>query len=255
MQIILNGVWDTGFRAFLLLIIIFSFTSCKKENMGDCFKGTGKIITQKRSIEHSFNRIDVEDNISVILTQDNNYSVIVEAGENLIDLIETDFEANILTLRNNNKCNWMRSYDKPVRVRISLPELISFQYRSSGNVTSTNTFTIDSTNIEVWDGSGNVQINVDCRVAVYAIHTGPGDLTIKGKTGVSYVWNSGNGFFYGKDLETGYTFITNKGTGDCIVNAEVELGATILHTGDIYYYGNPAVTADLRGSGKLIKLD
>ena len=254
MQITLSGVLDTGFK-LSVVIIFFLFISCKKENMGDCFKGTGNIITQQRNVEQLFKRIEVEDNIALVLTQSNEYSVKIEAGENLIDLIETDFDGDILTIRNNNKCNWVRSYTKPIIAHISLPYLLSLQYRSSGDVTATNIFQLDSTNIEVWGGAGSVNLNVDCRVAVYAIHTGTGDLNISGKTGVSYVWNSGNGFFYGENLNTVFTYISTRGTGDCYVNADIELGATILHIGDIYYKGNPEVNADIRGSGKLIKLN
>lgn len=223
--------------------------------MGDCLKGTGKIISETRQVTEAFNTIELEDNVSLVLTQSADYSIIVEAGENLIDLIETELKHNILTIRNKNKCNWVRSYNKPITVYASLPELVSLQYRSAGDVNVTNEFIIDSLRVESWGGAGSVNMTVDCGVGVYAIHTGTGDLNINGKTAVSYVWNSGNGFFFGEYLKTNYTFISTRGTGDCYINVETDLGVTILHIGNIYYKGNPAVTADIRGTGKLIKMD
>ena len=250
-----NGVLVTGFKLLTVTLIMFFFFSCKKENMGDCFKGTGKIITKTREVSEAFNTIELEDNVSLVLTQSADYLISVEAGENLIDLIETELKYNILTIRNKNKCNWVRSYNKPITVYVSLSKLVSLQYRSAGDVIVTNEFVLDSLRVESWGGAGMVNMTVDCGVGVYAIHTGTGDLNISGKTGVSYVWNSGNGFFFGENLNTNYTFISTKGTGDCYVNAVTDLGATILHIGNIYYRGNPEVTADIRGTGKLIKLD
>lgn len=255
MPIMVNGVLDTGFKFFASALLVLFFFSCKKENMGDCFKGSGDIISETRTITQSFNIVEVEDNVSLVLTQSSEYSIKVVAGGNLIGLIETELLNNVLTIRNKNKCNWVRSYDRPIIVYVSLPDLLSLQYRSAGDVTATNTFHLDSVKVEIWGGAGKVTMNVDCRVAIYAIHTGTGDLEISGKNIVSYVWNSGNGFFYGKDLETAYTFITNMGTGDCFINSNVHLGATILHVGNIYYKGDPELATDLRGTGKLIKLD
>jgi hypothetical protein len=255
MQTMVNSVLVTDFKLFAITFFMLFFFSCKKENMGDCLKGTGTIITESRTVNGPFQTIEIEQNVSLVLTQSADYFIKVEAGKNLIDLIETEIKNNTLTIRNKNKCNWMRSYDKPVTVYVTLPDLISLQYRSSGDVTSANRFQLDSLNLEVWGGAGTVKMNVDCRVAVYAIHTGTGDLYLSGKTGVSYVWNSGNGFFHGKGLETDYTFIAHQGTGNCYVYPKIHLGATILHIGNIYYKGEPEIFFDIRGTGKLIKLD
>ena len=255
MQTMVNGAWGTGFNILTLSVFLLLTPSCKKENMGDCFKGTGKIIVESREITENYYKIELEDNVGLIITQGPVNSIQVEAGENIISLIETELINNVLTIRNKNRCNWVRSYNKPVLVHVTIPHLVSLQYKSAGNITSTSTLNIDSLNIEVWGGSGKVSLDVNCRVAVYAIHTGTGDLEIKGKTSLSYVWNSGNGFFYGSDLETNQTYIVHKGTGNCYVYSKNHLDAKVFHVGDVYYKGDPQIVTDIRGSGRLIKQD
>jgi hypothetical protein len=128
--------------------------------------------------------------------------------------------------------------------------------KSSGDVHSTNMIISDSLNINCWDGAGDITLAFKARTSICAIHTGPADLYLTGESGVNYIWNSGNGFIHANGLETGYTYLLHKGTGECHVRAKVELGATLHYIGNVYYTGNPPlVNAQITGSGKLIKAD
>ena len=76
--------------------------------MGDCFKSTGKIVDEYRAVQQ-FNEIQVMNNINLFITYDTIQEIRVEAGKNLVNLIKTDVNNNRLIIKNNNKCNWIRS--------------------------------------------------------------------------------------------------------------------------------------------------
>ncbi|MCF8233391.1 MAG: DUF2807 domain-containing protein [Bacteroidales bacterium] len=237
-----------------LVMIALGFNSCEENPVGDCFKSTGRIVTEERE-GGSFNFIYLNDNVNLILTQDTINSIAVEAGENLIDGVETSLHNNQLRILNHNSCKWVRSYEHEVNVHVHLKRLDSIEYRSSGDLTSTNALVNDSVLLNIRQGSGSINLKLNVAQSKLYEHYGTADLHISGKSTVTYIYAASYGPFYCSELDSKFTYINNKGTNDCYVRAEVELGASIEYLGNIYYYGNPeSILKTISGEGKLIKL-
>ncbi len=246
-------------RKYITGIVVFlacsSLSCCKKESMLDLFKSTGKIVKEQREAGY-FDKIQLEDNINLIITQDTINKIVVQAGKNLLKLIKTDVKDNCLNIHNDNKCNWVRSFDKEINVYVSLKNLQNIYYSGSGKISTTNTIVTDYLEVNIKSGSNVVDLSIDANVSWFNIHTGPGDIKICGNSEVNYLYSAGSGIANCRDLITGYTFITNKGTNNCYINVTKELEAKIKYFGDIYYTGNPyLVTTDITGEGKLIKIN
>jgi hypothetical protein len=236
------------FAAILLLPL-----ACKKENSCDCFKSTGDIVTENRA-PGLVNRIFLEDNINLIMTSGNAVQLSVEAGENLLPLIKTEISGNEIHIRNENKCNWVRSYKHKPTVYLTLPMVDYIEYSGSGDITMTNTFTGDTIAVNSWNGSGTININLNYNASHLNVHTGPADINVTGTVSHSYVWYAGNGMVHAENFTSYYTYITNKGTGNCYLNITNELYANISWTGCIYYSGNPQIVVpNISGKGTLIK--
>lgn len=238
---------------YLVLFSILSvtlYTGCGKS--GNCLTSTGKIIQEARSVGE-FDSIDVRDNVNVILKMDSVNKVVVESGKNIISGITTDVADRQLTIQNLNKCNWLRSYNKPLNVYISAKNLLKINYTSTGTITSSNTLTLYKLGIEVWGGSGTIDLNIALTVGTFILHQGTTDINLHGTCGIANIYTGEYGKFSGKDLKCGYIFITNNGSNDSWVWAWQSLEATISSIGNIYYTGNPPlVTAHITGSGQLI---
>ena len=202
----------------------------------------------------AFRNIEVHDNINVVFTQDTVYKIMVEAGKNLLPLISAENEGKWLVIRNNNKCNWVRSFKKNViNVSVWGANIDSILHFGSGDISSANTIKSQILTLEA-KSSGNINVAVDAATSYCNISSGVGDITMRGFSGVSYVYLAGSGYVHCKELVTGYTFLENRGTGDCYVNVTKEIGSTISYTGNVYYSGNPpVVNSVIRGTGKLIK--
>lgn len=233
----------------LLLLLIALFPACKKENRCDCIKRTGSIITETRYI-NSFDQVFVENNLNVFITQDSTFNVKVEAGENIIPLIVTEVIDGTLYIRNRNRCNWTRSYDKPMNVYIQMPVIKYITSNGTGTIKSLNTITTDMFDIRT-KNSGNIDLTINNSKITSHMH-GSGDLTLHGTTNEHSCDIGGTAFLNCKDLQTTYTWVHTFSTGLCYVSASNLLICSIDQIGDVYCYGSPVTVQETkRGAGQL----
>jgi hypothetical protein len=244
-------------KDILLLFLISSlpllYLSCGKGHECDCLKSTGDIVTETRSL-NEFNKISLEDNINLFITEDSTFSVIVEAGKNLLSSIKTDVTDSCLYLKNENKCNWVRSFRKKVNVYLKCRKIKSIICSSaSGNITSTDTLHLDHFQLDNWSSSGTIDLTIVAQNSSFKLHTGPADLNIKGTSTDNYIYAAAGGKADLRNLITDHTTVNNLSSNSCYVNVKNNLDYTITDIGDIYYTGNPVISsAHNSGSGKLI---
>ena len=232
----------------IAILVIVLVSACKKENRCDCIKRTGTIISETRSI-NGFDKFYVEDNINVFLTQDSAFEVKVQAGENIVPLIETVVTDGTLYIRNNNRCNWVRSYKEPFNVYIKMPVIKYITSDGTGNIKSLNAITTDVFDVQT-KNSGNIELIVN-NPKVHSHMHGSGDLTMFGYTFEHNCDIGGTAFLNCKDLQTNITRVHTFTTGLCTVNA-INLTCLIDYIGDIYCYGNPVTIQETdKGTGQL----
>lgn len=229
--------------------------SCEKGHGFDCFKGTGKIIQESRNVGE-INNIILYDNVNLILQQDSAESIVVEAGEKIIGSIKTELYGGQLIIKNENRCNWIRSYKKEINVYLSVRDLHKIIYYGSGDITSLNSIVSDLLEIEIHDGAGSINLIIDTEASWFTLHLGVADIKVIGQSDINYVYTAGYGPIDCTSLLTDITYITNNGSNNCFVNVKDVLEAKIGSVGNIYYKGDPSsVKSEITGSGKLIKTD
>lgn len=239
-----------AFYVFMLLAAGIVY-SCKKENMGDCFKSTGDIAVDYRTLA-TFDTIETQDNVNVYITNDTFFEVKIEAGEHLIPLIKTEVSNNKLVIKNNNKCNWVRSFKVPVNVYVTMPTLGAVYSEGTGNIKSLNALT-DRTIIIKMTNSGDVDLQLDIPHLLCNLSASNGNLYLQGKADVFEVFCIGTTIVKAHELETQKTFIETSGTGDMYVTATNEVGARIKWISNIYYSGAATVAyAEYSSTGRLI---
>jgi hypothetical protein len=236
-----------------ILIFMLLATACSKMNPGDCFKSTGEVTTEARDAS-AFRFLHIYNNVDVFLSYGAEYSIEVHAGKNIMNGIKTRIDDNTLSIKNENTCNWVRSYEKPLEVYITTPTLDSIVYQASGNLTSTNQFSTDSLKLDVLEGAGTIDLNVNASRSTYNLHYGTVDLNVRGYSHISYLYSGGYGPANLRNLRTVYTYLTNNSTNNCFVWSTLSLDVKIENVGDVYYWGDPQiVNFSGTGSGKLIK--
>jgi hypothetical protein len=234
-----------------LISALLIFQSCKKENLFDCFKSTGDIVMETRSID-AFTEVEVHDNVNVIFVYDSVKYIQVSAGENLLPLIVTELRDGKLYIENHNTCNWVRDYSIPIDVYIHTPVLRNLHTYGSGKITSQNTIVTDT--IEVNNhNTGDIEISVSADEVYCRQHACFGDNKISGSAHYVYIYNTGNGFCDCSELIASKGTTISITTGHTYVNSCDELGAEIKNSGNIYYRGSPVINSNITGSGQLIQ--
>jgi hypothetical protein len=228
-------------------------TTCKKDHLFDCFKSAGKSITENRNAFY-ISKINIKNNVDVIIVPNSTYYIKVTAGENLIDGIITEISGNTLYIRNENRCNWVRSFDNIYTVEVGMNQPERIDYYGSGNITCKDTIRSAEFTFDCWNGSGSIDLIFNSSKTHINNNVGRADFHLSGYSGVSYIYLNDVAVLNAENLVTGYTFIRNRSTGNCKIRVTKELAAEIEYTGNIYYTGNP-YRVDLvhKGSGRLIE--
>ena len=245
-----------SFDQYLCGICLFALIicSCQKSGNRKCFKSLGKIKIETRDATR-FDFIYLYDNINLILTQDTFHSIKIEAPENLINFVKTDFSGKELTIKNENKCNFLRSYKYEINVYASFVNLENIYFMGAGKISSTNTIKTSQLILNLWDASGSLDLSVETILSRCNMHTGPGDIKLKGLAATSFFYSNGNGFMHLEDFVCQYSNVQNKGTGDFFVNVQKEMSVIITSTGSVFYTGNPIITnSETTGKGELLKI-
>ncbi len=234
-----------------IALTIILISGCGKST--DCLSNSGEVIREERRVE-DFDSIDVRNYVNLILSQDSINKVVVESGANIINGITTEVTGNTLILDNTLACKWLRSYNTPVNVYISAKNLSKIIYSSSGNISSDNTITSKKIILDILEGAGSIDLNLNIDEGIFILRMGTADVKLHGICKISSVYSGEFGLFQLSDLKTNFTFITNKGSNDCYINVNDYLVATITSIGNIYYTGNPdSVSTNITGQGKLIQ--
>ncbi len=240
----------------LLLVLAGLLLSCEKSPLSDCFNSTGPITTVEREVDN-FNSILLRHNVNLHLRQAGKNKITVKAGSNLMKKIRTEVNENgQLEIRNDNSCNWVRSFEIPIDVYLDFVKLDSIEYRSVGDLLSEETLFLDTLKLDVLEGAGKIELQLNARIIYCGMPNGTADVVLKGFCQISYLYTTGLGRIDNRGLHSKYVYVNNKSSNDVYLQATVELGATIENIGNIYYSGNPPViNLNQIGTGKLIKLD
>jgi hypothetical protein len=237
-------------------LLAFGFLSCGKTPVCDCFESAGSESSQVITVSY-FNQIVTNDNVNVYITIGSPESVTVEGGKNLIPNIGATVNGTVLNLKNNNICNWLRSYKRSIiNVYVTMPQLITITNSGYGTVHSQGTISVDSLQLYTTNSPGDIDLLVNCKY-LNAHMFGTADLRLTGQC-QTFLCNyfGGTGFIYNSDLQiTDYAFLSSSTTGDSYLNTTGQLAVAIYGQGNVYYSGNPTIVQYFPkgGSGQLIK--
>lgn len=228
------------------------FSGCRRENQWDCFKGTGDRTTEQREIP-SFDKILAEDNIDIILVQDSSTGIVVEAGANLIPGIVTEVNQGELNIRNENRCNWARSYKKGnITVTIKGPQFKKISHYGTGLISCSDTLRAD-TLVLLTHESGNVDLLLKTKILFTQMH-GSADVRLRGYSPLHGNYHVGTGYLHAEDFVSNITWTHTRASGNEYFNALDELSVTIEWAGDVYYKGQPTLNLQGPGPGKLLPI-
>lgn len=230
---------------FILALATSCYIDFDDDDFGPAIKGSGNVIIEERALSE-FDRIVVEGSMDLIIRQDDEQLLEVEADDNILPIISTSVRGGELKIKST------RSYRsrEDVKVYITVADLEELKIRGSGDVYGESVITGDRLNLEI-SGSGNMDMEVYYDHLFSEIN-GSGNFSLQGEASDQEVRINGSGDYHAADLLSAEANVNISGSGNSFINVSDFLRAEIQGSGDIIYYGNPEVNSSIRGSGKLI---
>ncbi len=222
----------TTTKIIAMLVILFITSSCFMDGiMG--IKGNRNVISESRNISSKFEKIEIQQGISLYLTQGNTTSLKVEADENIMDLLITEVQNNQLKIY--FKKNVYKA--KARNVYLTTNNISGIEASSGSSVKTENTW--QSNNLQVHTSSGSsVKININANDVVSASSSGS-TLKLYGKTNTFSAKASSGSSIDADELSSINVSAKASSGANIKVDVSGKLTAKASSGGSVVYEGNP----------------
>lgn len=216
--------------ALILSLLMMSCVFNSKFMNG--IEGNGEVVIKERPIE-SFNKIKVSRGLDVYLTQSNFEKLVVEADENLHDIIMTKVENNILHIYADENIESSKSK----KVMVNFNDLNEISTASGSRLRGTNAFELENLLLESASGS---TLDIDIKTQVLECESSSGSsLIVSGTTEKLYAESSSGSTIRAEDLLSQVGNVSASSGSTLRVNSSEELVASANSGASIRYSGNP----------------
>lgn len=189
--------------------------------------GSGHVISEPRTVQN-FTAIELQGSADVTVTPGSSQSVIVEADDNIVPLIETTVRNGTLVISSKPNTNIMTSQHIRVTVTMNNPTRVAVS------------------------GSGNMNVSGVSGPDLTVDLSGSGGIIVNGTADRVTISLPGSGTIDCEALKAKSATVTIMGSGNITVYASERFDGTIVGSGTIRYTGNPAqVTRHISGSGTI----
>jgi hypothetical protein len=242
-------------KAFTYITFLLTFlASCEKAEDRNCFKSTGDVAERIVDLG-DFDKVKLYKNLKFHLVPDTVNYAVIKGGKNLINLISFAMNDGYLNVENQNKCNFLRSYDHVVEVELHFKKINIVDFYGSQPMTNADTIRADFFNLYIDKGAGSVSLTVEADYVNAYVNEGAGDYTLRGKILFGHFRVNDNGYadVTGLTIQDGIELSSwSSGTIKCNAD-QLPLKANIYRAGDIWYYGTPSsIVLHKEGTGQLI---
>ena len=237
------------FSALCALVFLFS---CNKENAPDCFKTAGEVQTETRDLG-SFTQLELNSNLKYELIDTNFCGVEIQGPKNLLPKIDAQLSNGILKIENTNTCNFLRSYEHTIRVKLYFDSLTNIQNFSTGSVVSLNELKGSKLVIENKHANGRVELRLNCDTVYCGSPAGANDSYLSGTVNIAQLYSDAYGIIHAESLNANQVYINNSSLQPIYAKASDYAFVQIEDAGNVILKQTPALYDYVRnGSGELI---
>ena len=241
-------IWLSYFYTLILLILLN--VSCNDANAPDCFKKTGEYTEQEFMLD-SFHTVVVLDEADVYLANGVEQLVEIRSGKNLIPDIHLEVKDSVLTIRNENSCNWRRMPGNP-GIYINSNRLRRIEIYDYANFYTMDTLSLSRLTV-FSDGTGNFDMAIDMD-SLYVKSIYISNFRFSGSVEVLEVTFEDDSRFDGAELTSDFNKINHFGSNLIEIFPLKELVGELGSTGDLCYHHEPEyIDVKIDHTGRLIK--
>lgn len=200
-------------------------------------RGNGDITSEKRMLDE-FSAIHLTGNFEINLKKGGKEQIVIVTDENLLELIESDIEQDILVIENRKKLQ----SDNGIKVFITYQSLEKLKSTGASIIQTDGPLVSDRFELEV-PGASLIDMEVEV-TDLEIMLAGAGAVTLKGRAENQSISMNGVGNLAAFELESQFSEVTVSGMGSVEVNVKENLNARVNGVGSIRYKGNPASVSD-----------
>jgi len=217
-------------KIIVLTVISLFLTSCNFKGI----KGSGNVTTEIRPLNGTFNGVQVDNGLELILEQSNETKVNVVADDNLQNHIKTEIKNGILMVTSD----FSNYYNvKSNKVYVFAPHIETMEASSGSNLNSVNTIKADDIQIKSSGGS-TVDITIETEHANTQASSGS-TIILKGKA-IKLETNSSSGSSIEAEKLLSNAISAKASSGSNIhIYPLVSLNAEASSGSSISYHNNP----------------
>lgn len=229
------------FLIVFLICGIIAVSGC----IGSQGSGSGNVVNQTKNIS-SLNQVALNGTGTIIITQGNNESLVVEAEDNIQPNINTNVSNNQLNIYLQNNAPIPT---KTIKYYLTVKDLNSISIDGAGQIQSTSLITNNLT-IKINGASQGTITDLKVNTLIIDIN-GAGKLNLAGTANNQTIKIFGAGNYSAKNLTSKIASINIDGGGSTVLRVSDLLNVIINGAGDISYIGNPQITKQINGAGNV----
>ena len=235
-----------------LLGLVLTFCSCNKENAPDCFKTAGEVQTETRDLG-CFTKLELNSNLKYELVDTNFCGIEITGPKNLLPKIDAQLSDGLLKIENVNTCNFLRSFEHEITVKLYFDSITNIQNLSTGSIVSLNEIKVRKLVIENKHANGKVELNLNCDTIYCGSPAGANDSYLKGTVQVAELYSDAYGIIHAESLNANQVYINNASLQPIYANATSYAFVRIDDSGNVVLNQIPNLYDLVRnGSGELI---
>lgn len=210
-------------------------------------KGNGNVTEQERQLG-SFSALDVGGAFKVFLTQGDKEFVIVEADENLLEVISTEIRGNTLVIKTTEDIR----DSEALNIYLTFKDLNEMEISGACHLSAENKMKFDDLDLDCSGAS-----DVELKLAASKLNmdfSGASQVELYGSAETVDLDLSGASHFDGVDLEAEIYFVDVSGASHAKIFVNKELSAEVSGAASLKYKGEPVIKEhDVSGAGSMKK--
>lgn len=206
-----------------------------------------EVVSETREVE-AFDEVDLQGIGTLVITQGALGPLTIEAEARVLPRIETAVRDGRLTIRP------LRPFRtrQPITYAVSVEQLTAIDVSGAGRVEAAR-FAADQLRLGV-SGAGTALLPELSAGSLDVVGAGDATLELSGAVDRQRVELSGASEYLADDLASRAASLVVAGASQATVRVSETLEANISGAGRVAYYGDPSVTQEVSGAGRLIKV-
>lgn len=241
-------------RHSIFIAILCMLFSCKKATERTCLKSNGEESLIEIPLDSVANFM-LYKNLNYHIYQDTLRKVIIRGGSNIIPLVEVKNISGELSIRNNNKCNFLRDYDKRIQVEIHYPFYKRFYSETEDSLIFEDTICSPYLYVDQAMGGGTVRLHIEGGTLILLARNGVGSFEVSGEVNHADLRIQSGAIGNARELKSPIYELDQNSTGNLYVNLDSAQAIVAMKgTGDVIYTGDPdSIIVNQTGVGAVIK--